>query len=47
LNDLIAQDEVLKRSGFPEEMADELEKMLEGEVEKIITHLRNIEKSVN
>jgi hypothetical protein len=47
LNELIAQDEILKRSGFPEEMADELEKMLEAEVEKIITHLRKIDRSVN
>jgi hypothetical protein len=45
LQELIKHDEVLKRSGFPEEVADELESMLSEESEKIVEHLRDIDKS--
>jgi hypothetical protein len=42
LQELIAHDDVLKNSGFPREVADELEKMLNDEVDKIMSHLRKV-----
>jgi len=44
LNELMMHDEVLKKSGFPEEVADQLEALLRDEVEKIVTHLREVSR---
>ena len=42
LNDLIKEDEVLEKSGFPIEVADQLEDMLKKEIVSIMTHLRKM-----
>lgn len=42
LKELMRQDEYLKSSGFPIEVADELEEMLKKEIEKIVGHLREM-----
>jgi len=42
LRKLMKEDEVLEDSGFPIEVADQLEEMLAGEIKKITSHLREM-----
>ena len=42
LKRLVAQDEDLKNSGFPIEVADQLEDMLIDEISRIVSHLRQM-----
>jgi hypothetical protein len=47
LKRLVKDDEVLKQSGFPIEVADQLEDMLKLEIGKIITHLREMQADID
>jgi len=42
LKNLVKEDEVLKQSGFPIEIADQLEDMLKREIANVIAHLREM-----
>jgi hypothetical protein len=46
LKKLVKEDEVLKQSGFPIEVADQLEKMLTSEITNIIAHLREMAETI-
>ena len=40
------EDEVLEQSGFPIEIADQLEEMLTKEIKNITSHLRDMDISI-
>jgi hypothetical protein len=46
LKKLVKEDEVLKQSGFPIEVADQLEEMLKSEITNIIAHLREMSEDI-